>query len=88
MKSLLMCLVLCLAVLTMPAYSSAAKGGCRTAVSGVLLHHGGTGVLVRLGNLSGKIGPYLTDNLQVGIGPTLTITTTSTATFNPIDHAD
>jgi len=30
-----------------------------------------------MGNISAKIGPYITDNLQIGIGPTLTITTTS-----------
>ncbi len=34
------------------------------------------------GNISAKIGPYITDGLQIGIGPTLSITTTTTSTMN------
>jgi hypothetical protein len=34
------------------------------------------------GNISAKIGPYITDALQVGVGPTLSITTTTTPTVD------
>jgi hypothetical protein len=34
------------------------------------------------GNISAKIGPYLTDNIQIGLGPNLTISHSSYTTFN------
>jgi hypothetical protein len=34
------------------------------------------------GNISAKIGPYITDNLQIGIGPSVSITTTTSTTFD------
>ena len=33
------------------------------------------------GTIGGKIGPYLTDNIQVGLGPTFSISTSSRQTF-------
>jgi hypothetical protein len=38
----------------------------------------GTDVTNNVGTISGKVGPFLTDNIQVGVGPTMTIATTST----------
>jgi hypothetical protein len=35
---------------------------------------------VGMGNIAAKIGPYITDALQVGIGPTVSIITTTSAT--------
>jgi hypothetical protein len=35
-----------------------------------------------MGNISAKIGPYITDNLQIGIGPTLSIMTSTSATYD------
>jgi hypothetical protein len=40
----------------------------------------GTDFTIGSGNISAKIGPYVTDALQIGIGPTLTITRTSATT--------
>lgn len=34
------------------------------------------------GTIGGKIGPYLTDRIQIGMGPSLTITTTSFDRFD------
>jgi hypothetical protein len=84
MKSLLMCVVLCLAVITMPAYSQQQKGDVELQFQGYYFTTIGQEFSFGSGNLAAKIGPYLTDNLQVGIGPTLSITTTSTPTFNPV----
>jgi hypothetical protein len=38
----------------------------------------GADVTSSTGNIAAKFGPYLTDNIQIGIGPTLTISTSST----------
>jgi hypothetical protein len=35
------------------------------------------------GNISAKIGPYVTNYLQVGVGPSVTISTTSFQSYNP-----
>ena len=43
----------------------------------------GTDFTIGQGTISAKIGPYLTDNLQIGIGPTLSITTTTDYTVGP-----
>jgi hypothetical protein len=43
----------------------------------------GTDYTFGSGNISAKIGPYITDALQIGIGPTLSITTTTTTTVGP-----
>jgi hypothetical protein len=84
MKSLLICVVLCLAVISMPSYSQQQKGDVELQFQGYYFTTVGQEFSFGSGNLAGKIGPYLTDNLQVGIGPTLSITTTTTATFNPL----
>ena len=81
MKSVLMCVVLCLAVITTPAYSQQQKGDVELQFQGYYFTTVGQEFSFGSGNLAGKIGPYLTDNLQVGIGPTLSITTTTTTTF-------
>jgi hypothetical protein len=36
-----------------------------------------------IGTIAGKFGPYLTDNIQVGVGPTITIATTSNTSLQP-----
>lgn len=43
----------------------------------------GTDVTNNVGTISGKVGPFVTDNIQVGVGPTLTIATTSTTAVPP-----
>jgi hypothetical protein len=83
MKSLIMCVVLCLAVIAMPAYSQQQRGDVELQFQGYYFTTVGQEFSFGSGNLAAKIGPYLTDNLQVGIGPTLSITTITTATFNP-----
>lgn len=43
----------------------------------------GADVTNNVGTISGKIGPFVTDNIQVGVGPTLTIATTSITAVPP-----
>ncbi len=42
----------------------------------------GTDFAFGSGTIGGKIGPYLTDNIQVGLGPTLSISTTTRPVFD------
>lgn len=43
-----------------------------------------TDVSVNVGTIAGKFAPFITDNIQIGIGPTLTITTTTMTTVAPL----
>lgn len=82
MKSLFLCLVLCAVVLSVPAVAQQQKGDVELQFQGYYFRTVGSDLEFGSGNLAGKIGPYLTDWLQVGIGPTLSITTMTTQNFN------
>lgn len=81
MKSLCLCLVLCAVVLSVPAVAQQQKGDVELQFQGYYFRTVGTELSFGSGNLAGKIGPYITDWLQVGIGPTLSITTSTS--FDP-----
>ncbi len=83
MKLVSTCLALCLLMLTVPAMSQQQRGDVELQFQGYYFTTVGTDFTFGSGSLSAKIGPYLTDNLQVGIGPTLTITTMTETTFDP-----
>jgi hypothetical protein len=83
MKSLCLCLVLCAVVLSVPAVAQQQKGDVELQFQGYYFRTIGTDFEFGSGNLAGKIGPYITDWLQIGIGPTLSITTTTSSTVNP-----
>ncbi len=83
MKSLFLCLALCAVVFATPAVAQQQKGDVELQFQGYYFRSVGSDLEFGMGNIAGKIGPYITDWLQVGVGPTLSITTTSTTTFNP-----
>jgi hypothetical protein len=83
MKLVPVCLALCLALLAVPAMSQQQKGDVELQFQGYYFTTVGTDFSIGSGTLSAKIGPYITDNLQVGIGPTLTITTTPETKVGP-----
>jgi len=83
MKSLFLCLMLSAVVFATPAVAQQQKGDVELQFQGYYFRTVGSDFEFGSGNLAGKIGPYITDWLQVGIGPTLSITTTSTTTLNP-----
>ena len=84
MKLVSVCLALCLIILAVPAYSQQQRGDVELQFQGSYFTTVGSDVAFGSGRIAAKIGPYITDNLQVGIGPTLTITTTTIQTFNPV----
>lgn len=66
--------------LAIPAYGQQEKGDIELQLQGTYSATVGTDVSVSTGTVIGKFAPYITTNLQIGIGPTLTITT-STSTL-------
>ncbi|MBK7256447.1 MAG: hypothetical protein IPI01_01190 [Ignavibacteriae bacterium] len=78
MKSLFLCLMLCAVVFSVPAVAQQQKGDVELQFQGYYFRTVGSDLEFGSGNLAGKIGPYLTDWLQVGVGPTLSITTMTT----------
>lgn len=60
------------------------KGDVELQLQGSYYTTFATDVTVKVGTVAGKFAPFLTENLQIGIGPTLTITTTSVTTISPL----
>ena len=60
------------------------KGDVELQMAGSFFTTVASDVSISVGTVSGKIGPFITDNIQIGIGPTLTITTSTTTTVAPI----
>jgi len=83
MKLVPLFLVLCLALVAVPALSQQQKGDVELQFQGYYFTTIGSDLQFGSGTISGKIGPYITDNLQIGIGPTLTITTMTTTEYVP-----
>lgn len=84
MRIVPICLALCLTVLAVPALSQQQKGDVELQFQGYYFTTVGTEASIGSGTLSAKIGPYITDNLQVGIGPTLTVTTAPEFSIDPV----
>ena len=59
------------------------KGDVELQFQGSFFTTVGGDVTNSVGTILGKIGPFITDNIQVGIGPSLTIATTTTTTVDP-----
>jgi hypothetical protein len=75
------CLIFALAGVT--AYGQQQKGDLELQFLGSYYRTVGVeGYTFGSGNISGKIGPYITDNFQIGLGPSLTISHNSYKTFN------
>jgi hypothetical protein len=60
------------------------KGDIELQLAGSYFTTFATDVSVNVGTVSGKFAPFITDNIQIGIGPTLTIITTTTTTVAPV----
>ncbi len=81
MKVVPVCLALCLALIAAPALSQQQKGDVELQFQGYYFTTVGSDMTFGMGTITGKIGPYLTDNLQIGIGPTLSITTMTSVDY-------
>ena len=59
------------------------KGDVELQFQGSFFTTVGGEVTNSVGTILGKIGPFITDNIQIGIGPSLTIATATTTTVDP-----
>ena len=74
-----------LLLLTMIGQSSAQqqKGDVELQLQGSYFTTFATDVSVNVGTIAGKFAPFLTDHIQIGVGPTITIATTTVSTPAP-----
>ena len=70
--------VIVLMLIAASAFAQQQRGDGELQFQGMYFTTIGQDMSFGSGMISGKIGPYITDALQIGIGPTLSITTTST----------
>jgi hypothetical protein len=70
--------VIVLMLIAASAFAQQQRGDVELQFQGMYFTTIGQDMSFGSGMISGKIGPYITDALQIGIGPTLSITTTST----------
>jgi hypothetical protein len=75
-------LISALLIIAACAFGQQQRGDVELQFQGSYFQTVGTDFTFGSGNISAKIGPYITDGLQIGIGPTLSITTTTTSTVN------
>lgn len=84
MRSVNKCAILCLLLLVaVCGFAQQQRGDVELQFQGSYFTTIGTDYTFGSGNISAKIGPYITDALQIGIGPTLSITTTTTMSVGP-----
>ena len=91
-KTTVVCIVLLLLVGTCLAPAQQRRGDFELQFYGMYFRTMGTDLTFANGTIGGKIGPYITDHLQIGIGPSLSISTISgrevtgydPRTFSPI----
>lgn len=60
------------------------KGDVELQFQGSFFTTVGGDITNSIGSLSGKIGPFITQHIQVGLGPTLNVTTSTTTTIAPV----
>src|SRR5512138_2395898 len=77
---LLFCLFLLVGA-TESLYGQQKAGDFEIQFYGMYYRTVGTDVSFSSGTIGGKIGPYITNHLQIGIGPSLTISTITTPSF-------
>ena len=70
-------IVLVLTLVAAFGFAQQQKGDVELQFQALYFTTVGTDYQIGQGTISAKIGPYITDNLQIGIGPTLSITTTT-----------
>jgi hypothetical protein len=82
----LIALTLLTLLIASPAYCQQRAGDFELQFFGTYFRTVGTDFTVGTGTIGGKIGPYITDHLQIGIAPTLSIMTSTvpTSTFDPV----
>jgi hypothetical protein len=87
-KSILGCIAILLVVGFGQASAQQRAGDVELQFYGMYFQIVGTDESFGSGTIGGKIGPYLSDHLQIGIGPSLTITTMTETnyTYNPITY--
>jgi hypothetical protein len=61
-----------------PARAQQRRGDVELQFQGSFFTTVGADVTNSVGTISGKIGPFITENIQIGVGPTLSITTAAT----------
>lgn len=71
-------------MITGKASAQQQKGDVELQLQGSYYTTFATDVAINVGTIAGKFAPFLTDNLQIGVGPTLTITTTKVTTTSPL----
>lgn len=70
-------------LLVLPLHAQQAQGDIELQLQGSYFTMVGTDVSVDVGTIAGKFAPFITDALQIGLGPTLTIQTTTTTDVAP-----
>jgi len=87
-KSILACIVVLLIAAFLPASAQQRKGDVELQFYGMYFQSVGTDDTFGMGTIGGKVGPYLTDRFQIGMGPTLTITTSTQTNyvFDPVTY--
>jgi hypothetical protein len=88
-KMMLPCIIVLLLAGICQSSAQQRKGDVELQFFGTYFQTVGTDESFGSGTIGGKIGPYLTDHLQIGMGPTLTITrmTETHYSFNPATFA-
>lgn len=76
--------ILLLVIVSGPSLAQQQKGDVELQLQGSYFTTFATDVAVDVGTIAGKFAPFITDNIQIGIGPTLTITTTKVTTVAPL----
>ena len=67
-----------------PSMAQQQQGDVELQLQGSYFTTFATDVSVNVGTIAGKFAPFITDNIQIGVGPTLTITTTKVAAVAPV----
>jgi hypothetical protein len=72
------------ALLTHTSWGQQQKGDVELQFQGSFFTTVGADVSNSVGTITGKLGPFLTSNIQLGIGPTVTIATTATTSLEAL----
>jgi hypothetical protein len=81
-KSILACLAIVLLVTIRTASAQQRAGDFELQFYGMYFQTVGTEDPFGSGTIGGKIGPYITDHIQIGMGPSLTITTMTQTNYS------
>lgn len=86
--SVLVCLFVLLLASAGPVFAQQRAGDFELQFYGMYFQTVGTEDSFGSGTIGGKIGPYITDHIQIGMGPSLTITTMTQTnySFDPVTY--